>query len=245
MKNFSFPTTTSTTIISFRKLSFDLIPIGILWAHTIILNLLIAISIIVKCEKTYLNIIYLSITISDLLTGLVCITFEIFFERVDTWFVNVLLCIIDRYTEYSSVCIALYSLLLLTIHRYYRLVKPSEEKESMTRARYFYIGSIWIGSILFWVMLYLVLNDFALDARVCNITLDFYLVLALNFVLQIVPLATLIFFNFVLLKHIWSNLEKYNGLKIKYLINSKKSRYPKKLKKGKSSIVVLSISMFL
>lgn len=229
----SSSTTQPIPVIEFHHFTYAVIPIVILWIHTILINSTIAISIISRSEKTYLNIIYLSITLSDLLTALVCITFEIFFQRVDSYFIEVILCIINRYVEYSSVCIALYSLLLLTIHRYYRMTKPADEKESMTRRRYVCLGFIWSASIFFWIFLYLVLNNFIIDVNVCNSTLDFYLVLVLDFFLQVCPLFALILFNVVLLRHIWRNVKKYKGIKLKYLIKVKNSRYPKKLKKGK------------
>ena len=162
--------------------------------------------------------------------------------RVDSWFINVFLCIIGRYTEYSTICIALYSLLLLTIHRYFRMTRPARERESMTFARLVWIIGIWFGNIFFWFMLYLIINDFVLDASVCNITLEFYLVLALNFVLQIAPLGVLIFLNIILLKHIAENIKKYKGIKFKYLVNLKNSRYPNKLKKGLFLNLFLEIS---
>lgn len=241
--NYSSSSSSSSTplpipVIKFHHFTYDVIPIAILWIHTILINSTIAISIISRSEKTYLNLIYLSITLSDLLTAIVCITFEIFYQRVDSYFIEVILCIIDRYIEYSSVCISLYSLLLLSIHRYYRMTKPADEKESMTRRRYVCLGLIWSASIFFWIFLYLVLNDFIIDVNVCDSSLDFYLVLVLDFFLQVCPLFALILFNVILLRHIWKNVKKYKGIKLKYLIKMKNSRYPKKLKKGKLKLFI-------
>lgn len=229
---FNITSRNNTTTIGSRKFHFELIPISYLWLHTIFFNLTITIAILVKCEKTYLNMIYLSITFSDFLTGLICVSYEMFYKRFNAPLFNHFICLVNRYFEYSSVCIALFSLLLLTIHRYFRLVKPTEEKESMTRSRYVCLCAIWLSNILLWVFMYLILNDFILDSSVCDIELDFFVVLFLNFVLQICPICLLIVFNLLLLKHLVAKIRKYKNVKIKYLIKLRNNRYSKKLIKG-------------
>lgn len=211
----------------------ELIPIGYLWLHIVLLNLAITISILTKSEKTYLNVIYLSIASSDLLTGLICVTFEIFYKRFSTPLLDDVMCLANSFFEYAGVCIALFSLLLLTVHRYRRLTCPAGEKESMTQARYVYVLLIWVGNMLVWVVVYLVLDHFVLNASMCDVNFGFGLVLGLDLALQICPIAALFVFNGLIFKHLIAKIQNYRNLKIKHMIIMKRNRYPKKLNKGR------------
>jgi hypothetical protein len=148
-KNLSSPEKLSQN--TFEEFGFTLIPIGYLWVHIMVFNFMISLTIALKSEKTYLNMLYLSITLSDFLTGSICVTYEIFCHKDNMQFLNQLLCVVNKFSESSTPCLALSSLLMLIIHRYYRLTRPLDEKESMSRGRYAAIAFIWAFHFSLWI----------------------------------------------------------------------------------------------
>ena len=119
----------------------------------VLLNLLIIVvfaRMLTKKVKLYSNYLFLSMSLSDLLVGLFCISFEIMdTHHIGTHFIDHFLDLPSKIIRMSQKSVTLQTLILLTIHRLKQLVAPKFNSEKLTKFRLSLIISIWLLAYLF------------------------------------------------------------------------------------------------
>ena len=126
----------------------------------IILNLLTALIIAIWIKaKTYSNIIFLLISLVDLMVGLVSIPGDILLKLNYHWLFNSSLCVFYKTFDNASSTLSLFMLLMITMHRYLQLKNPYIQKEEMNRWRWLWIGLICVFVYASWALIWKVYFD--------------------------------------------------------------------------------------
>ena len=116
---------------------------------TVILNLLciVLISITLIQKKTYSNIIFLLISITDFIVGMISVPGSIFLTFTHGgWTFSMILCVIYKTFDFANGNISLMLLLVITVHRFLQLKDPFKQKEKMNRWRWMLILLLFISN---------------------------------------------------------------------------------------------------
>lgn len=101
-------------------------------------------------KRTFSNFLFLSGAISDFMIGLMSIPFMTIFTSYGYWPIGEATCIFWVINDFSIGSVSIYSLLLMSIHRYRELKWPHKENEIMNKEKYSIIILKWILIYLFW-----------------------------------------------------------------------------------------------
>ena len=147
-------------------------------------------------HKTYTNILYLTIAVSDLLSGLVQVPIILLSQLNSDWNYGNIVCYVKLSVAGTTFCISIYMLLVLAIERCVQIIKPSKISDKVSARKVFVIILVWVVGIslkLFrFIGHYLTHN---IDTSVCRITLSFTYVLVDSVATELVPTTLTVLVN--------------------------------------------------
>jgi histamine receptor H3 len=176
--------------VYFLPLKIGLFLINILFNGFIIINVVFIIK-----NNTFSNLMFVSTSIADFLIGLISIPFQIYTNHYKVWKLNHIVCHIWFVNDYSSGSISIYSLLYLSIHRFFQLKTPLKSTEKVNRKRKIGIIMIWLLNYLFWTI-GVSLRTFSDELNTCYDGKEpFYKVLIEETIGYILPIVGVFVFN--------------------------------------------------
>ena len=190
---------TSDEVISLFK--FIVLPFKILLSVvTTLLNLVIMIVIIfIIKRKTYSNMIFLSMATADFIVGIVSLPFMIIYSTFGYWPLGYAFCVAWCINDWTSGTVTLYSMLMISAHRYFQIKAPLKTNEDLTKWRCIRIIALWPLALCCWLTSILSItltNDF--DPASCYFTYTFAFVLSSDLFVFIIPVCLIVAFNILI-----------------------------------------------
>ena len=116
-----------------------------------LLNMLLISKTITK-KKTFSNIIFLLISITDLIVGCISIPGDVVFTYIDSFpYVS---CVFYTTFDYANGNFSLMLLLVITMHRWLQLKDPFKQKEEMNRCRWLLIVMLLVFNYGVWLAIW-------------------------------------------------------------------------------------------
>jgi hypothetical protein len=103
-------------------------------------------------KKTYSSVIFLLITITDLIVGCISIPGDAVLTYIGSW--PYLICVFYKTFDYANGNFSLMLLLVITLHRWLQLKDPFRQKEKMNRYRWFLIVMLLVFNYGVWLALW-------------------------------------------------------------------------------------------
>ena len=125
------------------------------------LILIVLLSLCLAKRRTFSNIIFLLITICDLIAGLIVIPGDVVLTYTNYYWTNgAIICVFYKTIDYASSNLSLMLILTITIHRYLQLMKPLKQTEEMNRWRWLVILLLFVFNYVTWFTIwYFYLNE--------------------------------------------------------------------------------------
>ena len=170
---------------------------------TVTLNLLnmILISISIRKKKTYSNILFLLISFTDFIVGIISIPGDVYLTYSGwTWTYSIIVCVLYKTFDYANTNFSLMLLLVITIHRWLQLKDPFKQKEEMNRRRWMLIASLLLFNYA--VCFALWCNYFYKDENkdICYLKKSETLIFVYNACIVIVAFVLIIFINVLIIR---------------------------------------------
>ncbi|RNA17429.1 histamine H3 receptor-like, partial [Brachionus plicatilis] len=146
-------------------------------------------------RKTYSNFLFLSGTLSDFMIGLMSVPFMTIFTTFGFWPLGEATCIFWVINDFSIGTVSIYSLLLMSIHRFRQLKWPLVVNENMTRDKYFILIGKWILIYAFWGLSVVLITRQNFESRNCYFTYTFTYVLVADSVGYFLPVLSVFVMN--------------------------------------------------
>ena len=146
-------------------------------------------------RKTYSNFLFLSGTLSDFMIGLMSIPFMTIFTTFGFWPLGKATCIFWVINDFSIGTISIYSLLLMSVHRFRQLKWPLVVTEAMNKEKYFILIGKWIGIYIFWGLSVILITRKDFNSRNCYFTYTFSYVLVADSVGYLIPVLSVFVMN--------------------------------------------------
>ena len=161
-------------------------------------------------KKSYSDMLYLSSTMSDCVAGVSSIAFMTVYTTYGYWPLGYSPCVFWVINDYSVSSISLYSVLLMTIHRY-RVLTNVHTTDEMTKLRIFNILTIWLLNYCFWAtsVLYITSKDF--EPANCYYTYTFAYVFTSDFVTYVTPIICMTVLNGFVLFELYKKGKKFGN----------------------------------
>ena len=151
-------------------------------------------------KKTFSNLIFLSIALSDFIVGTLSMTSQLVLDYVIHWPLDRVSCLISIYMTYAMPDTTIMALLILTFHRYMLLKYPFRVNENLTKVNLFKLFCPWVVATGFWIVsLCFMVNCGQWSMEKCDITpsVNFKLVKVTLF--GYIPLVLMILINFIII----------------------------------------------
>lgn len=171
-------------------------------------------------EKTFSNVLFLLIAISDFLTAFGMIM-ENIRDNYDVWPLDKVSCYISMLIQYALPDTTVYLLLTLSLHRLLQIKRPLQTTEAMNFAKKILISLPWLFSFIIWgISLPLLVVNGLWTLKKCDINPPFLFVLIKLVFLGYIPLTLIISFNIISIltlnkkKNKYLNSASYKSLQI-------------------------------
>ena len=102
-------------------------------------------------KKSFSNLIFLSIAVSDFIIGTLSMTTQLLIDIVEEWPFDKISCLVSIYMQYAIPDTTIFALLILTAHRYIQLKSPVQVNETLTKLNLLKLLSPWLIATTFWV----------------------------------------------------------------------------------------------
>ncbi|XP_076348075.1 cholecystokinin receptor-like [Tachypleus tridentatus] len=113
-------------------------------------NVLVIVTLAVnKRMRTVTNVFLLNLSVSDLLLGVFCMPFTLVGVLMREFIFGDVMCRLIPYLQAVSVSVSAWTLVSMSVERYYAICHPLKSREWQTLSHaYRMIGAVWVGSIL-------------------------------------------------------------------------------------------------
>ena len=151
-------------------------------------------------KKSFSNLIFLSIAISDFIIGSLSMTSQVILDNFEEWPFDKFSCLTSVYIQYAIPDTTILALLILAMHRYIQL-KSHNVSEKINKLNLIKLFSAWIIPTSFWIgsiCFFIVNNQFS--TKKCNIepSIKFKAIKVTLF--GLLPLFSIIVLNILLMK---------------------------------------------
>ncbi|CAF1013475.1 unnamed protein product [Brachionus calyciflorus] len=161
-------------------------------------------------HRSYSNFLFLSGAISDFMIGLLSIPFMTVFTSYGFWPLGEGLCLFWVINDYSIGTVSIYSLLLMSIHRFRQLKWPLKVNENMSKEKYALIFGKWILIYLFWGLSVILVTRSNFNPENCYFTSTFAYVISADSVGYFLPVIAVFLTNIFVYLELRKNFKKRN-----------------------------------
>ena len=161
-------------------------------------------------KKTFSNLMFLSIALSDFIVGTLSMTSQLVLDYVIYWPFDQVSCLISVYLTYAIPDVTILALLILTTHRYILLKYPFKINEKLTKINIFKLICPWAVATSFWISsLGVMVKNGQWSAEKCDImpSVNFKIVKVTLF--GFIPLLLMIFLNVILIRGLKQKTRKF------------------------------------
>lgn len=152
-------------------------------------------------KKSFSNLIFLSIAISDFIIGSLSMSSQVILDNLEEWPFDKFSCLISVYFQYAIPDTTIFALLILAIHRYIQLKSPFNVSERINKLNLIKLFSAWVIPTTFWIgsICFFILNN-QFSIKKCNIepSIKFKTIKVTLF--GLLPLFSIIVLNILLMK---------------------------------------------
>ncbi|XP_023216800.1 cholecystokinin receptor-like, partial [Centruroides sculpturatus] len=143
-------TVTDTSIINIEEQIRLILLYSIIFLLAIVGNGLVIITLAInKRMRTVTNVFLLNLAISDLLLGVFCMPFTLAGVLLRKFIFGEVMCRLIPYLQAVSVSVSAWTLVAMSIERYYAICHPLKSREWQTLSHaYRMIGVVWAASLL-------------------------------------------------------------------------------------------------
>lgn len=190
--------------ITNEKVLILIIKIAIISLTAILNGMLIFIYTISIKKRTFSDLIYLSIGLSDFIIGFMSMSTQSILDQFDDeWPFDKFTCFISIYLQYAIPDTTILALLVLALHIYVQLTSRSKVIESFNCKNLIKLICPWLVATLFWtVSIFIFILNNSYSIKRCNIEPNFIFKLIKVCVFGYLPLFLIILINFLSIKQL-------------------------------------------
>ena len=151
-------------------------------------------------KKTFSDLIFVSIAVSDFLIGSVTMSSQALVDYLSKWPFDKATCITSIFVQYALPDTTVLSLLILTIHRYFQLYAPFAVSEKINNENILVLFLSWTFSFALWfISIFYLISNGQWCATNCTLEPSVQFILVKVIVFGLIPLSFIIVLNFLLL----------------------------------------------
>lgn len=161
-------------------------------------------------QKSYSNLLFLSIAISDFLIGSVAMSTQALIEFYSHWPYGALSCLFSLFIQYALPDTTILALVFLTIQRFLQIKSPIKQTEEINMQNFFKLFLLWFLTLTFWMisLLAFFLNN-QFDQDLCTIRPSLVFILVKEVLLGILPLVLISILNFKSIHFLYAKQKKF------------------------------------
>ncbi|XP_054164503.1 QRFP-like peptide receptor [Oppia nitens] len=141
----------NNTIISGQQIATLIVPYSLIFLLAIIGNSLVIVTLAANRRmRSVTNMFLLNLAVSDLLLGVFCMPFTLAGVLLKQFIFGPLMCSLISYLQAVSVSVSAWTLVVMSVERYYAICHPLKSRESRQTVSHAYkmIALVWISSLV-------------------------------------------------------------------------------------------------
>ena len=165
------------------------------------LTLIVLLALCLAKRRTFSNIIFLLISICDLIVGLVIIPGDVVLTYTNYYWPNGrIICVFYKTFDFANSNLSLMLILTITIHRYLQLMKPLKQTEEMNRWRWLAILLLFVLNYATWFAIWDVYLSEEKNRNICYLRSSDIFISVFNSVTAGSPFCLIILINVLIVR---------------------------------------------
>ena len=159
------------------------------------------ISVSIRKKRTYSNIIFLLINITDFISGLISIPGDVALSYSNwSWTYSTIICVFYKTFDFGNGNFSLMLLLVITIHRWLQLKCPFKEKEEMNRRRWMLILMLFVFNYGIWFGIWYIYFNKDENKDICYLKSINTYIFVYNFVVSLCSFLLIMSINLLMIR---------------------------------------------